>query len=229
MSVKENPDLETFLFSAVHDMKNSITVLAAAMERNLIHMDPEKQEIYRDMSNMFYEVKRMNGNLTHILTLYKLGIADFPFYLDEYSLSSLLQDVINYHEALLRSMKIHVEIQVPDDLVWVYDEYLVTNVISQALNNALKYTNGRVNLIAREAHGRLEIRVEDNGRGYPPAMLACPAGDLHRGEFRKSGTGLGLYFASVVANLHRQGSQHGQIRLENGGSLGGGCFVLCLP
>jgi len=229
MPDKEKADLETFLFSAVHDMKNSIAVLAASMEHHLSAADASGKEGYTDMGQMFYEVKRMNGNLTHILTLYKLGLSNFPFYVDEYPLISVANDVVSHHKTLLKTMGITLEIDFDPSLIWVYDEYLVSNVVSQALNNAMKYTRDKVRMLCREVDGMMEIRVEDNGPGYPQKMLDCPAGDLHRGEFLNSGTGLGLYFASVVANLHHQGNRRGRVYLENGGSLGGGCFVLSLP
>lgn len=228
-SASKDPNLETFLFSAVHDMKNSIAVLAASMEHHLSQTDLTEHPIYRDMGLMFYEVKRMTGNLTHVLTLYKLGLSDFPFYLDEYSLEGFARDVLGFHTTLLHTMNISVDSEVEPDLVWAYDEYLMTNVISQAINNAMKYTKDQIRLVIKEVDGMLEIRVEDNGQGYPAKMLDCPVGDLHRGEFINSGTGLGLYFAAVVAKLHQNGGKVGHVRLENGGSLGGGCFVVCLP
>ena len=38
-----------------------------------------------------------------------------------------------------------------------------------------------------------------------------------------------LFFASEVARMHKRRDKVGGIRLENGGMLGGGCFVLTLP
>ena len=48
-------------------------------------------------------------------------------------------------------------------------------------------------------------------------------------SFETGSTGLGLYFADVVAHLHIAGGKTGHIHLNNGGSLGGGCFSLVLP
>jgi hypothetical protein len=48
-------------------------------------------------------------------------------------------------------------------------------------------------------------------------------------NFLTNSAGLGLYFSSEVAKMHRHRGRHGSLRLENGGAYGGGCFVLRLP
>jgi hypothetical protein len=48
-------------------------------------------------------------------------------------------------------------------------------------------------------------------------------------NFMTNSTGLGLYFSSEVARMHKHRGRHGALRLENGGAFGGGCFVLTLP
>jgi len=50
-----------------------------------------------------------------------------------------------------------------------------------------------------------------------------------RVRFSSNSSGLGLYFSSEVARMHRHRQRTGAIALENGGELGGGCFVLRLP
>ena len=48
-------------------------------------------------------------------------------------------------------------------------------------------------------------------------------------SFETGSTGLGLYFADIVARLHQAGDATGCIRLSNDSRLGGGCFTLELP
>ena len=109
------------------------------------------------------------------------------------------------------------------------DEELVGNVIGNAFSNAVRYTKDRVRLSARVEDGMLEIRIEDNGRGYTEEMLEQGRMASRPVDFDGGSTGLGLYFSSVIAQLHRNRGRAGQIRLENGGAFGGGCFILTLP
>ena len=114
-------------------------------------------------------------------------------------------------------------------MYWEFDEDLIGGVIGNALNNAIHYTQDCIRLIASETDGVLEIRVEDNGKGYPQMMLDAGVEAMRGVDFLGGSTGLGLHFSVVAAKMHRNRGRSGEIKLENGGSLGGGCFVLRLP
>jgi hypothetical protein len=61
------------------------------------------------------------------------------------------------------------------------------------------------------------------------AGVAAMASQRKSVNFISNSSGLGLYFSSEVAKMHRHRQRSGAIALENGGALGGGCFVLRLP
>ena len=48
-------------------------------------------------------------------------------------------------------------------------------------------------------------------------------------NIEKGRTGLGLFFARLIANAHTKHNVTGKISLENGGKLGGSVFTLILP
>uniref|UniRef100_UPI0028ADB334 ATP-binding protein n=1 Tax=Massilia alkalitolerans TaxID=286638 RepID=UPI0028ADB334 len=110
---------------------------------------------------------------------------------------------------------------------------LIVGVVSHAVNNAVHYTRDRIFLSARERDGWLEIRVEDNGVGFPATLLAAGSAAMNGMasgvNFLTNSAGLGLHFSREVARMHRHRERSGAVRLENGGRLGGGCFILTLP
>ncbi|MBV1776786.1 HAMP domain-containing histidine kinase [Burkholderiaceae bacterium DAT-1] len=225
MPKPSKPTMETFLFSAAHDIKNSIAVLDAAIEQ-ILQTEPDR---FASVAQMFYEVKRINGNLTHLLTLYKLGLSAYPVDIHDIHVPSMLEESTLPMRTLLDSRKIKVEIAAEDDLFWPMDEYLMTSVVSHAINNASKYTQDRI-LLKAEVHDKLlSLHIEDNGRGYPAAMLELTPSEISTSDRAMSGTGLGLYFSEQVARLHKHHRRQGAVKLENGGTLGGGCFVITLP
>lgn len=220
--------LPLFLASSVHDMKNSVGMLSASLEKMLGELDPQAFAAYQEMTHMLFEVQRVNGNLTQLLTLYKLGQHMYPFDPQACSIAQCALELESQNRALLDSRGIKLYVEYPPELIWHFDEDLINGVLNHALNNAIRYTHDKIRLAFAARDGILEIRVEDNGSGYPQSLLDSPA-TAQGVNFRSGSTGLGLYFAREVASLHRHQDRAGTLRLENGGALGGGCFVLELP
>ena len=220
------PDISAFLASAVHDMKNSISVLIKFLKTSITELEPDAQ---RRAAPMLYEAQRVNDNLLQILAIYKVGNQFYPFDLTENPIDDFVQGIVEQNRSLLDYLGIELTVDFEDGLTWYFDRELVSGVISHALSNASRYTKGKLKLSAKEKDGELVIRVEDNGGGFPPSVLE--AGDaVNKGvDFSSGGTGLGLYFSSMVAKLHKNRGKSGAMLLENGGEYGGGCFILRLP
>lgn len=225
----EVPDMTMFLASSIHDMKNSLSVLTGFMEDTLSDSEIKEHPLYKKMAPMLYEVKRLNNNLLELLTIYKVDRKFYPFDLAEHDVGDLMSEIEQQSVTLMSTQNVQVEVDVQDGLYWYFDRDLVLGVISHAMSNASRYTRGHLRLAAAEVDGFLELRVEDNGGGYPKAMIEEGIA-VNRGvSFNTGSTGLGLYFSAMVAKMHVNRERVGEIRLENGGKLGGGCFVLRLP
>lgn len=234
---QHSQQLALFLASTAHDMKNSISVLSGTLERLLDGASPQTDTAdpqFAQMAQMLYQTRRLNDNLMQLLALYKqVGQPEYPFDVQPIPAVELAEQVAALGRVLLQSRGIAFAVDVDPDLIWHLDEDLIAGVVSHAVNNAVNYTRDRIRLALRQQDALLEIRVEDNGAGYPQALLdagaAAMSGVASGVDFRTNSAGLGLYFAREVARMHRHRGRHGAVRLENGGSLGGGCFILTLP
>ena len=223
------PDTTEFLASSVHDMKNSISILIDGLERVLGQVSPESFPAYRDMVHMTYEAKRINSNLIQLLTVYKVGKNIYPFDPLPQSIDEFTLNIFSQQAPLLQSQGITMELDYDKTLYWQFDEDLVGGVICHALNNAGRYTKDKVKLVIRKYHEMLELRVDDNGSGFPAHMVQEGIAAMHGTNFQGGSTGLGLYFSAMVAKMHFRKGKTGEISLENGGAYGGACFVLRLP
>jgi len=234
---QHSQQLALFLASTAHDMKNSISVLSGTLERLLDGASPDTATAdpqFAHMAQMLYQTRRLNDNLMQLLALYKqVGQPEYPFDVQAIPMVELADQVAALGRVLLQSRGIDFDVEVDPDLIWHLDEDLIVGVVSHAVNNAVNYTRDRIRLALRQQDDLLEIRVEDNGAGYPQALLDVGAeamsGVSSGVDFRTNSAGLGLYFAREVARMHRHRGRHGAVRLENGGLLGGGCFILTLP
>jgi K+-sensing histidine kinase KdpD len=222
-------DAALFLASSVHDMKNSISVLQDSIRRSLMQAPQDQSENYREMSQMLYETQRIHGNLIQLLTLYKFGHDLYPFHPETQELGEFIHLAVSHVAPLLTSRSIALETDVEEDCYWDFDSDLINGIVVHAMNNAVHYTKDRLRLAVQMVDNALEIRIEDNGQGFPQQMLDDGIAAMRGVNFNTGSTGLGLYFAAVVAQMHGSRQEKGSIRLENGGQLGGGCFILRLP
>ncbi|MYM28710.1 sensor histidine kinase [Duganella sp. CY15W] len=229
-----SPELFMFLASTVHDMKNSISVLSGTLENLLAAHQSTSAPEYSQMAHMLYQTKRLNDNLIQLLALYKdVGKPGYPFDPAPRSVRELVEQVEGQARMLLQSRGVTLDIDYPQHAIWSLDEDLVIGVLVHAINNAIRYTRDRVRMAITIDGDYLEVRVEDNGLGFPNSLLEAGVNAMDpqrsRINFLNNSSGLGLYFSSEVAKMHKHRQRSGSIALENGGTLGGGCFILRLP
>ncbi|WBY03000.1 DUF4118 domain-containing protein [Ramlibacter tataouinensis] len=118
-----------------------------------------------------------------------------------------------------------IQSQVPARLPLIRaDPVLLAQLLENLLDNALKYSAGRIDLDVRQRDHRIELAVLDRGDGIPAGEEAAIFEPWHRSDRSgQRGDGLGLAVGRAIARAH-----HGELsvrRREGGGSA----FVLVLP
>lgn len=228
---QEDISFTDFIASSIHDMKNSLNVQIGSLEKIALKSQQQGDtQTFEQLALMIYEANRMNANLIQLLTLYKFGKSIYPMDVAEQSVYELIEEAILQDKSIMDFKGISVSVECDESCYWYFDRDLVTGILINALNNAYKYTSDKIRVAAKIEGRFLEIRVEDNGHGYPPGMLRDDSVAENKGvNFSSGSTGLGFYFSSRVAAMHKNGTDQGALIIENGGIYGGGCFVVRLP
>jgi signal transduction histidine kinase len=110
----------------------------------------------------------------------------------------------------------HLAAEVTPGIVGQGDQELLTQAITNLVENALRHTPAgtriRIRLVRDDAAAAC-LTVEDNGSGVPPEDLPRLTHRFYRGERSRTtpGNGLGLSLVAAVAELHGAA-----LRLENG-------------
>jgi len=109
------------------------------------------------------------------------------------------------------------------------DREMLSQVVYNLLNNAIKHTNSSIHLSARvlpsdtTGEGVLELVVRDDGPGIPKDLQGNIFEKFHKLDAQGGGSGLGLYISRQMMRLH-----HGEISVES--TPGQGCaFKVLLP
>ena len=216
------------LASLIHDMKNSLGMVINTLEE--FTADPEDARLGRKrIVALQQEAKRLNNHLIELLTLYKIENERISPHIEEWNVGDFLEEMVIENRASAEAKKVQLEYRSDPELYGYFDEGLIRGVINNLLGNGLRYTNSRLLVSGGQEKGFLVLRVEDDGEGFPAGMLDVQAGGCQSDETTGEHTHLGLYFAGLVANMHRNKDRQGHISLSNGHTLSGGCFSLWLP
>ncbi len=227
MDQENSLDFSTILASTIHDMKNSIGMVLNSLEEVISESDGGFSA--DRASQIQYEARRVNDNLIQLLTLYKVENDRLGVNITEHDVLDFLEESALHGKSMLDYRGITIDIDCEPDLYWYFDRELMAGVVNNALDNAVRYTRDRLRLVASVNDGELVIELEDNGRGFPDSMLVSSEPGVGKVDFHTGRTGLGLYFSSLVAGLHRNRQRVGYIEQRNGGELGGGIFSIHLP
>lgn len=228
-------DISTFVAAAAHDMKNSVSVIAAYLEDALAKMATEPPSAATlSTVQALYETQRVNGNLVQLMAIFKIEEGMYPFEPAEVALDEFANELLGRVRPLVALKGLDLQCDIQADMAdWIFDHDLIGSVVMQSLFNAVRYASHTVRLSMRVTEQGLSIEVADDGQGFPGFMLEQGFPSRQGIDTRTGSTGLGLYFSRLAAGLHRRGTQTGSTRLANGrvavGDLGGGHFIVELP
>lgn len=228
MDTNKQLDFSTILATSAHDMKNSLFMLLQSIE-NLDLADNFTAKQHQEFADLHYQTSRINGSLMQLLALYRDEKKELPIYIEENSVSEMLQEVIDRNYLYLHSHNVEVILDVEESLTAYFDQDLVTYLIADIFINALRFSKKKIILRAFIEDKFVNIQVEDDGQGYPEHMLAINANNDSEFNASKGRSGLGLLFAKRIASEHKTKQLQGHILLENKTKSSGSLFTLRLP
>ena len=197
-----------FTNNITHELKTPVAVAYAANDALLnfeAGNDPAKRREYLEISQS--QLKKLEGMIEQILSMSMESRKTFELRKEDIPLKPLLQTLAEQHRlSAEKPCSFHIEAE--DDLIIHADRFHFGNVISNLIENAIKYSGDAINIIirAKTTSGGVEISVKDNGIGIAPdkqkhifdKFYRVPTGDIHDVK----GYGLGLYYAKTMVEKH---------------------------
>ena len=219
---------ENLLQYVAHDMKNLLAATQATLELMREGCGANPCTRYQDRLNG--SVRAMHAMVTDLLDLSLGDQVDLVADLKKIDIGPWLEKVIQEFESLATRNKGWFHLEFPPGLAVEADPHLLHRVMSNLLENAIRYAPEGSQIDVRVVPGSgghgAQIWVCDQGIGVP-AELKGEIFDRfvrvkHPGEDRL-GRGLGLAFCRSVMNLHQ-----GRIWVEDNQPRGSR-FILELP
>lgn len=229
----EKIDFATILASSVHDMKNSLAMLLGSISDITSESNSDNCSVKSKLSVIKHEGLRVNHDLIQLLTLYKIGESQYHLNINEINVHDFLEEVVIDYKSLLEAHGIDIELDCELSLTGFFDAELISGVLKTIINNAYQYAKNKIVIRGERDNGYLKLSIIDNGDGYPKYMLLKPSTEKTPSNFGTGSTGLGLYFSTQVAALHKNKEKSGYVEISNMddpvSTLNGGCFSVFLP
>ncbi len=217
---------DTLLNSLSHELRTPIATIIAATDNiqsgNNNLTTENKDELINEISKASL---RLNQQVENLLNMSRLETGFIKPKIDWCDINELAYDTVKKIEENKITQKISITIN-PDLPLIKTDKLLLGQAIYNLLNNASLYTksDSKINITALIHADILELIIEDDGEGFPPAEIENVFDKFYRLKFSKAGgTGLGL---SIVKGFIE--ALKGNVSLENI-STGGARFTITLP
>ncbi len=214
-----------FLSDASHELKTPLTVILSNAE--LLSALPLEERPARWTDNILSESHQMKRLVEEMLTLARADNLALPPVLAEVSLSDVAEDCALAFEPVAFEAGKPLEYHVAEGVTVLGDGDKLRRLVSILLDNAVKYgaEGGTITLALERTERQARLTVSNPGEPIPAEQLSrlferFYRADASRGE--KSGFGLGLSIAAVIAQEHK-----GTLKAESGGE--GTRLLLTLP
>jgi len=224
----ESEKLRNVLLSSIsHDLRTPLASITGASSSIVMDGESLPRETIRDLGRSINEeASRLSRIVTNMLDVMSLESGTVnpntqPYYIEEIIGSALLrmEPHMAGHTIITKAM--------PDLPVLMIDGVLIEQLISNLLENAVKYTpsDSIITIEAKRDSSNILVNVSDNGPGIKPGDEKKIFDKFYVGgkNIGRKGTGLGLAICQGIITAH-----NGTIWVENLPE-GGASFNFTLP
>lgn len=215
-----------FTSDASHELRTPVSVIRAYAE-SLRAAEGLTPEDAGSLDTVLAECARMQKIIAQLLTITRVEEGRYPICFETVDLHAAAQGVADTLTGLCGEKGLSVAVAVDDGLTLRADQSLMTEMLLNLAENAVKYgkAGGLVELSAAREGGYVVVRVRDDGIGIPEDALPHIFERFYRvdGARDRSGTGLGLSIVDWIVKAH-----HGTITVESQPGFGT-TFTITLP
>lgn len=200
-----------FLSNVSHELKTPIALIQGYAEGLMdnVNEDEESREFYCDV--IIDEAQKMNVMVQKLISLNKLEFGGNQVHIERFDIISLIKSVTNTTEILFQQKGVTLYFEQYDPIyVWA-DEYLVEEVLTNYISNALNHVDGdkiiEIKLIQEQEVVR--VAVFNTGANIPEEELDkiwikfYKVDKARTREYGGSGIGLSIVKA-IMDSLNRE-------------------------
>lgn len=195
---------EDFTHNMTHELKTPVAVAYSAADSMLRYYDESDEKRNRQFLAIIMErLSFLSGMIENILSISMQRFKTMRLDIEPVALRPLVTEIAGMME-LKASKPVTLAVDIPDDLYVRADPLHLGNVLSNIIDNAVKYSGDEVEI--RIAGDSRSITIADNGIGIDKAHLPYIFDKFYRAtsgdRYEVGGYGLGLYYVRQIIALH---------------------------
>nr|WP_275658912.1 ATP-binding protein [Shewanella sp. Isolate11] len=216
-ALKLQRDKASFIIGASHDLKN----LVGLLRLNLASLKDKQEFEYQALDNVTETLSDLTENITQLSKMDAGAISPVMVVVE---LAPLLNSIQRQFSPACQAKEIQFELTCEPQLFVKTDPHLLARILHNLIDNAIKNlpSGSEIVLAASAQNSDCIIKVRDNGTGLPAEIKQTWPVPFWRGTDQYSGSGLGLFVVSKIAQLL-------SISVKLDEHHQGACFILKLP
>jgi two-component system sensor histidine kinase KdpD len=206
--LRETERLQAALLDSIsHELRTPLASITGSLstlaDPGTVLVDAQRRELLETAREQAANMNRLVGNL---LEMTRLEAGAYKLRLAPTDIQELIGTVLSQFDDTLQGREVTVDVP-PDLPVVTVDFVLITQVLANVLDNALKYSSSGtpLEIHARMAEGELQVQIADRGLGIPRDEAKRVFDKFYR--IRRpgdaGGVGLGLAISAGIVALHR--------------------------
>jgi two-component system sensor histidine kinase VicK len=215
---------QEFINLAAHELRTPAQAIIGYSE--MLKVCPDKREQYDEAISR--NAARLYSLVTDMLDVARIESQTLKLDMTHFDLNKKIENVIADVKQQMgadTNKKLRIKFEPKDSITVTGDKTRIFQVISNLLNNAIKFTeDGTIIVNAQKNHETHEaiITIKDSGTGIDPEIMPTMFSKFITKS--KRGVGLGLYIAKNIVEAHG-----GKIDAYNNINEKGATFIVTLP
>ena len=198
--------------SVAHDLRGPITRLRNRLETVAAAENPSRE----DLADSVAQLDQVLATFNALLRIARVESGAYRSAFTTVDLKPIVHDVCELYQAAAEECQVTLQAKAADPVEVFGDRELLAQVLTNLVDNAVKYTppGGVVRIELARAGDLAQVRVADSGPGIPPEDRERVLQRFTRLDRARSqpGNGLGLALVNAVTLQH-----HGRLVLGDNG------------
>lgn len=195
-----------FFTEIAHEVRTPLTLINGPLEAIQEEDIPEaKKKKY--ISVIVQNTKRLLELTGQLLDFQKIGANKLFMKFESVDITALLRGIVIRFEVTFNLNNKELILKLTEEEIWAaVDKEAITKIVSNLLNNALKYASKCIQVELEKDESYFTIRVISDGNKIPEEVCQYifePFYQMEKGGAPKNGVGIGLSLARSLASLHK--------------------------